>query len=147
MAWTYRLEFVTCGKRTCAKLHGPYWYAYAKRGGVLEKRYVGKAPRVVGPNRWTDVGGWRRAKRAYRAAEERAREEHARKARGRAHAPTPRDYELVGGAPSDELATLRKGYRRAITAAHPDKPGGSTARAVRVNLAWERIQKAHGARP
>ena len=136
--WTYRLEFVTCGKKTCAKLHGPYWYAYEKRAGHLHKRYVGKSARE---GAWDDMAGWRRARDAWHAAEERERAEHAAKARGRVHAPTARDYELIGAAPSDDFAALRKAYRRAISRAHPDA-GGYHAAAVRVNLAWERIERA-----
>lgn len=39
---TLRLELVQCGKSTCKKPHGPYWYAYWKEGGRTRKRYIGK---------------------------------------------------------------------------------------------------------
>lgn len=39
---TYQLERVLCGKGNCAKLHGPYWYAYWKAGGRVRKRYIGR---------------------------------------------------------------------------------------------------------
>lgn len=42
----YRLEKVRCGKDNCrcagGEPHGPYWYLYARRGGRLTSRYVGK---------------------------------------------------------------------------------------------------------
>jgi len=50
----YRQEFVKCGRK-CDKCpnHGPYWYAYHRRGAFLKKTYVGKelpenVKRVVG---------------------------------------------------------------------------------------------------
>lgn len=47
--YTYRREYVKCGKRgcSCAKGtgHGPYWYAYWKERGKLKKRYLGKTRR------------------------------------------------------------------------------------------------------
>ena len=49
---TYRREMVRCGKKSCAKLHGPYWYAYWKQGSRLRKRYIGKhLPRSVDVSR------------------------------------------------------------------------------------------------
>ena len=39
----YREELVKCGKATCGKCpHGPYWYAYSRKGAFLKKTYVGK---------------------------------------------------------------------------------------------------------
>lgn len=39
----YQLEFVRCGKSNCCRCpHGPYWYAYNRRGAFLRKSYVGK---------------------------------------------------------------------------------------------------------
>lgn len=47
--YTYRREYVKCGKRGCScakgKGHGPYWYAYWKEGGKLKKQYLGKTRR------------------------------------------------------------------------------------------------------
>lgn len=56
-AVTYQREMILCGKAGCAKLHGPYWYAYwrsAQRplgGGEskLCKRYIGKDWRRLTP--------------------------------------------------------------------------------------------------
>lgn len=43
---TYRLEGVRCGKEKCkcarGKLHGPYWYSYARVKGRVESQYIGK---------------------------------------------------------------------------------------------------------
>jgi|SRR5579871_734298 len=38
---TLEREYVLCGKPTCKRLHGPYWYAYWKERGRTRKRYVG----------------------------------------------------------------------------------------------------------
>lgn len=44
--YTYRREYVKCGKPGCqcatGRGHGPYWYAYWKENGRLKKRYIGK---------------------------------------------------------------------------------------------------------
>ena len=43
---TLRLEYVRCGKENCRcvrdKAHGPYWYAYFRRGGKVRSKYIGK---------------------------------------------------------------------------------------------------------
>lgn len=39
---TYQLEKVLCGKAKCAKLHGPYWYAYWTSSGRVQTMYIGK---------------------------------------------------------------------------------------------------------
>src|SRR5438874_6044456 len=43
---TYRLEGIRCGKENCkctrGKLHGPYWYSYARVKDKVTSRYVGK---------------------------------------------------------------------------------------------------------
>ncbi len=45
--WRYRLESVKCGKKNCkcntlAELHGPYWYAYTRRGDKIISVYIGR---------------------------------------------------------------------------------------------------------
>jgi hypothetical protein len=44
--YTYRREYVKCGKQGCScakgKGHGPYWYAYWREGKKLKKKYLGK---------------------------------------------------------------------------------------------------------
>jgi hypothetical protein len=44
---TYELRFTLCGKKGCARQHGPYWYAYWTAGGRVRTVYVGKAFRRV----------------------------------------------------------------------------------------------------
>lgn len=45
---TYQHKLIRCGKKRCNKWHGPYWYAFWKRGGRTCSRYVGKElPRAV----------------------------------------------------------------------------------------------------
>ena len=43
--YTYRREYVKCGKQGCScakgKGHGPYWYAYWREGKKLKKKYIG----------------------------------------------------------------------------------------------------------
>jgi hypothetical protein len=43
---TYRLESIRCGKEKCkcarGKLHGPYWYSYARVKDRVTSQYVGK---------------------------------------------------------------------------------------------------------
>lgn len=44
---TYERKAVLCGKKGCAKLHGPYWYAYWTAGGKVRSVYIGKTFRTV----------------------------------------------------------------------------------------------------
>lgn len=43
---TYRLESIRCGKENCkcarGKLHGPYWYSYARGKDGVTSQYIGK---------------------------------------------------------------------------------------------------------
>jgi hypothetical protein len=45
--YTYRNEWIRCGRETCrcmaGERHGPYTYRYWKEEGKLRKQYVGKA--------------------------------------------------------------------------------------------------------
>jgi hypothetical protein len=54
----YRQEMIRCGKSACKCCpHGPYWYAYTRRGAFLKKVYVGKklppAVAAMVPIEWT----------------------------------------------------------------------------------------------
>jgi len=58
-SWTYRLEYVRCGKANCHCRsgigHGPYWYRYQRDGKRIRKEYVGKVrlgPDYDEPHRW-----------------------------------------------------------------------------------------------
>lgn len=44
---TYELKAVLCGKKGCAKLHGPYWYAFWSAGGKVRSVYIGKKFKTV----------------------------------------------------------------------------------------------------
>jgi hypothetical protein len=55
--WTYRQEYIRCGKPACKRCapgadgHGPYWYAYrrSRKNGRMEKRYLGKTLYALDP--------------------------------------------------------------------------------------------------
>ena len=44
---TYERKAVLCGKKGCAKLHGPYWYAFWSTGGRVRSVYIGKKFQTV----------------------------------------------------------------------------------------------------
>jgi hypothetical protein len=44
---TYERKAVLCGKKGCAKLHGPYWYAFWSAGGRVRSVYIGKTFQTV----------------------------------------------------------------------------------------------------
>lgn len=46
-AITYEQRSTLCGKPGCAKLHGPYWYAYWSDGGKVRTVYIGREFRTV----------------------------------------------------------------------------------------------------
>jgi hypothetical protein len=57
----YRQELIRdrCGKPACKSCpHGPYWYAYSRRGAFLKKMYIGrKLPPAVAamvPQEWNE---------------------------------------------------------------------------------------------
>jgi hypothetical protein len=43
----YRLEKISCGKKSCrcarGELHGPYWYVYYRENGRMRCEYMGKS--------------------------------------------------------------------------------------------------------
>lgn len=119
---TYRLEFVNCGSPRCERCkrggvhHGPYWYAYWKEEGRTRSSYIGKrAPRgKADPN-----------------------------APPPSSAKIPKSNDAWGvlglerGAPWDDV---RRVYRRASFAAHPDR-GGKHATMVALNKAFAELRK------
>jgi hypothetical protein len=52
VTYTFRQEYVKCGKKGCrcaaGEAHGPYTYKYWKEDGRLRKAYVGKGVRPRG---------------------------------------------------------------------------------------------------
>jgi hypothetical protein len=46
---TYQLKWIQCGKRSCAKWHGPYWYAFWRDrsagggSGRTRAKYIGRS--------------------------------------------------------------------------------------------------------
>lgn len=56
------------------------------------------------------------------------------------------DWRVVLGVPYtvQTADSLKEAYRRAASAAHPDKPGGSNARMAEVNAAYERAKQELG---
>lgn len=63
---TFELEWVNCGKVGCRSCpHGPYWYAYRKKGKKLARRYIGKQlpkdleERIKQTRRWLRVNALR----------------------------------------------------------------------------------------
>ena len=125
---TYRLEFVRCSKPRCwcnrargGRLrndgHGPYWYAYWREGDRVHKKYIGKrAPH-----------GARNPNTPPPAA-------HTSKGTD--------DYSTIGVNPGSSWDDVRRAYRRAAFAAHPDRGGGET-KMKGINAAYERLKRAH----
>jgi hypothetical protein len=125
---TYQYEKVKCGKprcRTCP--HGPYWYAYWKEGGRTRSRYVGK----------TLHGG------ASGEFEEEPPPATSPRDVARIKDPTESDFNIIGCDRGERSWNeIRKAYRRATFKHHPDR-GGDPRMQVIINLAYERIRKAH----
>jgi len=47
MKFTFRAEYIRCGRKCHGCPHGPYWYGYYREGKRLRKRYFGKVdPRI-----------------------------------------------------------------------------------------------------
>jgi len=52
-------------------------------------------------------------------------------------------YKILGVSPNDTKEAIHKAYRNRAAKAHPDK-GGTHEDMVRVNAAWEAIQRLRG---
>ncbi len=39
---TYQLKWILCGKASCGRWHGPYWYAFWNDHGRTRCKYVGR---------------------------------------------------------------------------------------------------------
>jgi hypothetical protein len=120
----FRYERVRCGKKRCRCMnggrgHGPYWYEYWRDGPRIAKRYWGR--RRPSPRDFADDE--RRDRRPYDRARMQAAE----------------DRGVLGLGEVFTSAELRRAYKRAAFAAHPDR-GGTHDQAVAVNKAYERLR-------
>lgn len=52
----------------------------------------------------------------------------------------PTAHEILGLAPDASADAIRRAYRKLARAAHPDVTGGSAARMVEINLAYESLK-------
>lgn len=128
MAWTYRSEYVRCGKPGChcaaGTPHGPYWYRYEKRSGKLHKEYVGKGdPRDSGKEESTTPESPHPWDVIFDA--------------GRATARLAFEILRVPMYSSREEAA--KAFRMRSMESHPDR-GGSEREQKHVNAAWAYIR-------
>lgn len=128
MHYTYRCEYVRCGKAACRSCpHGPYWYSYWREEGRVRKRYHGKAdPRVR------------------KGAHTRGEQVHAdpREAifdRGRATMQLA--CRILNLAPGAERAFAQREYKKLCLANHPDR-GGDPVEMQYINAAWS-FYRAH----
>jgi hypothetical protein len=121
---TFIRQHINCGKRRCGTCggrryeHGPYWYAYWWEDGRTRSAYVGKS-----------LPGGRRAERDARRRE--------------AAMLPPNAYRLLGVTQKVTADELRRAYRKAALANHPDH-GGSHERMVAVNVAYKSIKRERG---
>lgn len=99
--------------------HGPYWYEFWREGKRTRSRYVGKT--------------------LPRGAASGARAEGSRVTFADAS-----DAHLLGlSSPDVTRDELKRAYRRAAFAAHPDR-GGTHRRMVEINSALERMKTRRG---
>lgn len=127
--WTYRNEYVRCGKPACRSCpHGPYWYRYQRRGEKVKKEYVGK----IKPE---DLGGelHREDGRVWDVYDDML----AAGGRNRTNA------EAVLGLPERyRHGDLLAAYRRGCMIHHPDR-GGDTRKMQAINAAWDYLRTYH----
>lgn len=124
--WTYRCEYVCCGRCKSRCAHGPYWYGYRREDGRLKKKYFGKTdPRPApAPARAAEVDPklwlWDLMLRKETASAKVA-------------------CQVLG----TDLASCRdvafKAYKRAQLQHHPDR-GGSVVASQAVNAAWSYLK-------
>lgn len=108
--------------RAGGKGHGPYWYAYWKEDGRLFKQYIGRRTPTGSPS------------------PKEAPPPPPPPASSRSR-PLD-DYETIGIPSSSSWQEIRRGFKRAVFAAHPDR-GGKVEELKRINLAYERLRKRH----
>jgi hypothetical protein len=124
--WTYRCEYVKCGKPTCKRCpHGPYWYGYQHTKGGMKKTYFGKRdPRKADKPKAGSIA------HKYDAIF------------NRQTASLKLAWEIMGcllELPGKDEA-LRQ-FRKLVMEAHPDR-GGSEQEMRWLNSAWSYIRAA-----
>jgi hypothetical protein len=122
VAWTYRCEYVRCGKSHCSGCpHGPYWYGYERRDGKLHKKYFGKPdprPCAQAEEVGYDIPVFYRTTREWCLG-------------------------VLEVQSCDDFAACKRAYNRLCLKHHPDR-GGVTRLMARVNHAWERLNDLNG---
>lgn len=124
--WTYQCEYVRCGKKSCSACpHGPYWYGYRRRDGLLRKKYFGredprgacKRPPEERPADWdyddifdANLAGW------------------------------PLAFRILGVPAEATDGEVREAYRRMCLEHHPDR-GGLQKRMQQVQAAYALIKR------
>lgn len=120
--WTYRCEYVCCGRCSTRCAHGPYWYRYRRENGRLKKEYCGKtdprpeaerkraAARPAGPPWWEGM-----------CDKKTANERLA--------------LRVLGLEEACSRDQVYQAFRRMSLELHPDR-GGTTSRMQAVNAAW-----------
>jgi DnaJ domain len=120
MRYTYRSEWVRCGKKCSGCPHGPYWYRYFREEGKLKKEYIGRERTdLPDPPALPD---WREPMRSDRTA-------------------TPGlAYRILGLQSSAGQAKVKARYRELAFANHPDRGGDSTDMSY-INLAYSYLMR------
>lgn len=128
--WTYRFEYVRCGKKSCKSCpHGPYWYRYRREGPKVRKEYVGK-------RRPADAG--------QAAADPAGRHWDAYDEVLAAGGLTLLNAFAVLGLPNGaDGPTARLHYRRLCLEFHPDR-GGDARKMKALNVSWEYLCNYYG---
>lgn len=128
MKWTYRSEYVKCGKAACNSCpHGPYWYRYRKVAGKTQKEYVGK-----------EIPKWWRA-----APEEPQAASRFDAIHNRSTASVSLACEILGLSPNVSFETAKATARKLLMENHPDR-GGDNKRYCHINSAWSYLKYIKG---
>lgn len=128
--WTYRSEYVRCGKKACGSCpHGPYWYRYQRRGNKVHKEYVGKirSDQVADELRAHDGRYWDEYDDILAAG-------------GLTRANALAVLEL--GQLASEV-DAKRAFRRQSLLHHPDR-GGDDRKMKAINAAYAYLRSYHG---